>query len=80
MLSVSSFEQKKIECTWRCWFTCPGKKKKKEKNFHIYIGIYRVIPIFFKFKIFFKIMSTIVYRELVGRNIKFFIQDIKKKM
>lgn len=58
MLSASSFEEKKIECTWRCWFTCPGKKKKKkEKNFHVYVYeyVYRVIPIFFlNFKFFLK--------------------------
>lgn len=82
MLSVSSFEQKKIECTWRWWFTCPDKKKKKEKNFHVYIGIHisSNSDFFLNLKFFFKIMSTIVYRELVGRNIKFFIQDIKKNV
>lgn len=80
MLSVSSFEQKKIECTWRCWFTSPGKKKKREKFPCIYRNISSNSDFFLNLKFFFKIMSTIVYRELVGRNIKFFIQDIKKNV
>lgn len=56
------------------------KKKKREKFPCIYRNISSNSDFFLNLKFFFKVISTIVYRELVGRNIKFFIQDLKKNV